>query len=582
MPEGRLRWVCLLLALPLALLAAEIRQYSRNTLAENGDWVSAKTLMQIGLVGAHHFVHTRNALAGNRLDLGAWHGYNEVYFAEPLTLGSVELSFRLAEGAHLSIVVSRDESSFVGARLSRHPEFPSMLFRGERSGAFTETSTIDGVDLGGDWHRARVDASENGWTVSLDGAALASLDAAAIPEGFVGLRNGSYPAEVDDVVITDATGAVRLDESFRNTNGYWATLAIALVAAWGLFYLIARLASRPDDSDATPPLFWVVLASLMLTFAAGLYLAFDVKVWSRSYFYRKHVPTASQGPATATLVRLESWRQTLVGVDSEVMVEPSPDRLTRSLSRWDFEHDFAWPGPHEYQRHAAYSSREPGVPRYFSPNRLEALGPTDEAVRITFAGSSQVVGAGAELAADSLVARLHRLLVEASEDHLAEMGLRLEILNVAVQSSEVPLQLLTFERRWIGLEPDLLLINLSYNDRDPELFESGLRRFAEIGEERGHRTVFVVEAMAADHDNPLVREKQATMRRLGRELDVPVIDLEAHMSSPDVRDSGFLWWDPVHMSSYAQHVAAEWLATEIAPHLEWALEERAVAAESGK
>jgi lysophospholipase L1-like esterase len=311
----------------------------------------------------------------------------------------------------------------------------------------------------------------------------------------------------------------------------------------------------------------VVLIALVATFAALVFLVFDARVWSRSYFYPSHVPSAFQGPATATLIRLEAGRQALFGVDSERQVRPRPGPLSSSLSAWDLSTPFSWPGPLDWHRHVASSSQAPGVPRYFSKRRLTELGPTDEALRILFVGSSQVVGAGAEVLEDSFAARFHRDLVGAVGPELERHGRGLELLNVAVQSSQAPVSLVTFENHWLALDPDLVLINFSYNDRDPELFVGALERFVELGRERGHQTIFVVEAMAADRDDPFVGDKQREMRALGERLEVPVIDLEAYMASPAVRDSGLLWWDPVHMSAYAQHRAADWLATQVEPHV---------------
>ena len=48
---------------------------------------------------------------------------------------------------------------------------------------------------------------------------------------------------------------------------------------------------------------------------------------------------------------------------------------------------------------------------------------------------------------------------------------------------------------------------------------------------------------------------------------VPVLDLHGHLSAPEVVDSGFLWWDYVHLSSYGHRRAAEWLAPQLLPEL---------------
>ena len=41
---------------------------------------------------------------------------------------------------------------------------------------------------------------------------------------------------------------------------------------------------------------------------------------------------------------------------------------------------------------------------------------------------------------------------------------------------------------------------------------------------------------------------------------VPIISLHSHLSNRDIYDSGIIWWDVVHMTSYGQQKAAEFIA----------------------
>jgi hypothetical protein len=53
------------------------------------------------------------------------------------------------------------------------------------------------------------------------------------------------------------------------------------------------------------------------------------------------------------------------------------------------------------------------------------------------------------------------------------------------------------------------------------------------------------------------------VRNVAGEFDAPVFDLYSYLNSDDVYDSGFLWWDSVHLSSYGQDLAAQWLALKL-------------------
>jgi lysophospholipase L1-like esterase len=559
---------CLLLALPVAIALTEIRQDARNTLAENGRWVSAKPLMQIPLMGARQFLATRNALAGNRLDLRAWHGYNEVYFYAPLRLGSLALDLRLADDAHLSVLLARTEAGFEGLRLSRHPRFHSMVFHGERSGRFTDRESIGSPPLTSGWHRLAVEAGDRGWVARLDGEAIVRRETGPLALGLVGFRSGFSRVEIDDVEITDRDGRQRVRDGFRNRRGYGGRLATSLLAVWALLWgtaLIAarRGAGRGGASDPRLPGHWVVLAALVALVSCLLFLGFDRWVWSRSYIYQERNPNAPAPPAL--LVGLESLRQRLLGELSIEAIDLPAGEVARRVTRWDLAEPFAWPGPNRFNRWPAYNSTAPGQPRYLPPERLAGLGPESAASRLVFVGGSQLVGVGAEVVEDALVGRVHEALCGALRD--VPGATPLAAFNLAVAGGRAPQLLGYYERVGLALAPDLTVVNVSFNDRDPDRLESALRRFVELDRARGGVTLLVVEPMSADKDDPGARLRQAVVREVARDEGVPVLDLEAWMAGPEVHDSGFLWWDQIHLTSLGQEVAGGWLAERIEPEL---------------
>ena len=78
----------------------------------------------------------------------------------------------------------------------------------------------------------------------------------------------------------------------------------------------------------------------------------------------------------------------------------------------------------------------------------------------------------------------------------------------------------------------------------------------------GGRVVFLLEPTAAEVDHRSLQEHSA-IQRLGQELRVLVWNLDGYMSSDRVYDSGMMWWDKVHLTSYGHGVVAEWLASQM-------------------
>ena len=46
-------------------------------------------------------------------------------------------------------------------------------------------------------------------------------------------------------------------------------------------------------------------------------------------------------------------------------------------------------------------------------------------------------------------------------------------------------------------------------------------------------------------------------------IELELIDFHGFINSERVRDSGFMWWDYVHLSSHAQKMAGEYFADQI-------------------
>jgi lysophospholipase L1-like esterase len=170
--------------------------------------------------------------------------------------------------------------------------------------------------------------------------------------------------------------------------------------------------------------------------------------------------------------------------------------------------------------------------------------------RILVVGTSQTWGAGAARAEDGMVEVLERLLAAAEPER------RWECINAGVQGLRSDRLLQLLRERWIALEPDALVVNLSNNDRNAEVFSRSLHGFAELAAERGLPVLFALEANSTERA-PGALPMHATMRRVAEEHAIPVVDVHAAVGRQYER--GFLWWDPVHPTSLGHRLIAETL-----------------------
>ncbi len=176
--------------------------------------------------------------------------------------------------------------------------------------------------------------------------------------------------------------------------------------------------------------------------------------------------------------------------------------------------------------------------------------PRADVARLLFLGTSQTWGAGAARLEDVFSARI-----------AAQLGTSYQVINVGISGSDSTRLLALYRERWLALAPRAVVVDLGNNDPSPSVLTANLRALVALDRAHDIRTLLVVEPNApeahVDHD-----ASWNAMRAVARELGVPLVDLHAELARR--ADSGFLFWDLVHLTSYGQRLAAEILYPAIA------------------
>jgi lysophospholipase L1-like esterase len=553
-----------ILWIAFAVEAAQFIQYSRNVLLTNGHWVSSKLLMQMYVMGAQEFMKTRNALFRDRLHLGEWHGFNEVSLKEPVEPAAIEYRFRLSPGAYIYFIFNRSASGHSGIRLSRNAKFPSMFYKANRLNKFVNRTALDLTPsrLSDGWHNLVLSFGSGQVIANLDGAALASMPAKIEGPQVIGLRGGSLPADLDSVRITGKDGRTILDDSFSNRRHYWTILAaVAVVSLLVIGLTTVPLLRRHSPNEFKLGLFRCLMGLGIAIMVLSLLFGFDYFFWSSRYPYKDYLPGGAN--AFAATVQIEALRQKLFLYPKDVNAFPLDKELSAAITQWDGDDRldggrFRRGKPIIFLDIVRYTREHPIVPEFLGEGQVRALPPkADPTIRVAFLGTSQTYGSGAERISETFIARCHGLLAQALGD------ISVETYNFSISGSNSTELLSKYTGSWRFARPDLLVINLSTNDWKIDTLTENLRTLAHLARAGGGRVVFLLEPNAAESKYPGLREKHSAIQRLGQELRVPVWNLDGYMSSDLVYDSGMMWWDNVHLTSYGHGVVAEWLAPQM-------------------
>lgn len=465
--------------------------------------------------------NSRNLLARNRLNLAVWHGYQEVLFSRVVALERASFRYRMGPKGYVVAEWRKTPQGFTGVRLSRNPDYPSLVFRADREGRFLEQRPLT-VPQDRYWHRCQLRPG----AVEVDGASMEAPELEAGP-GLFGLRGSLLSGEVDDLELWEG-GRPILVERFRNDANYVRMGLVGLGVVLGGTVGVLALARRER-------LLWGLLANLAAGLVLLAFFAVDYFFYSSLYAYYEKSESLRVQVAEKLWGRLDPIPapdlQT-VPTFLEVPQGPRPSYTCVQVHQADGLSTVVNDNPQEL---AAYRRDHPKT-----------------APTVLLLGTSQTWGEGAALLEDSLSYRAAATLPG------------VELINAGRQGSNSPELAQRYEAYLKDLQADLLVVNLGHNDGKEMLAES-LERMAGWGVP----LLFVLEANSPENPpgaRPFLEDKHRVMREVAARHGLPLVDLHAWMKGQ--AGTGLLWWDFVHPTSYGHRLAGEFLGQAIKRRLD--------------
>lgn len=490
--------ILLPLALNLALVAGALGLARRAdripvgySLYEHGGWHATKALLAEPTIGAVSFFVTPVALAGGRLDLGAWHGENEVIHVQPVDLGRLELDLGLAPGARLTVIFGRHPGGFSGLRLCAAGACQSLFFDAAPGGRFVRRQPVSVDQAAGLTHHLTL--KRRGATISarLGQRELGSFALVRPGPGQWGFRGGLGSAWVDNLVLVDRQGTEVLREDFgprRRSPLPLPAVALCLLGVSLAVYLRHRR-RRPRIA-----LYLVAVGNALVLLSAA-----------------------------ASLLLLQTFVRVYPDAPEDVHYYGFSDSSRSSAQIIDeLEHRFG------------RNPRQPGE------------------LRLLLLGGSQVAGEGASTP-DRIAANRLCALLNADP----RLRARFRCLNAGLPGARAKQLLQDHLPRWDYLSPDLVLINLGFNDAvasdpDPPALSRRLGRAVREFRRRGARVLLCTEPTLLEGE--MIGRMHRAVRRAALISGAPVVPMQRHFQGQLRR--GFVFWDRVHLTDFGQELWA--------------------------
>ncbi|MBU1125501.1 MAG: SGNH/GDSL hydrolase family protein [Candidatus Omnitrophica bacterium] len=477
----------------------------RNTLYRNGRWVVSKTLLEKSVCGGFGFLGSRNSLARQYLNLGRWHGFQEVLYRDSINPREIEFDFLLKDNAYLSFIFNKNKEGFAGIRISRNSLFSDKFFFCNEKGEFKYGEELKDIKTQPEsWGHFKMAFGDEDVSLWLNKAFIGRFKVSLRQEQFIGFRSGQEEVFIDDIVIKLKDSDVIIREAFGNENlkAFFLFLLLLLSSTAGLF-LVARITRK-----VAVPIFMSYLNSFYIVSAMALlvFLLFDYFYFSSRYPNRDVFDNSMHGKFL--MAEKKYWEKA------------SQEFVVRNIQNMA-------------------ENQEIGDP-----------------FKILFIGTSQTWGAGASRDSEAFISLLERKLNAAEGE-----GVRYKCINAGISGVDSSRLLDLYLKEWIDLHPQMVVINLSNNDSDHDIFASNLERFIRVNNLRNIKTIFVLEANSIESAWEGRLSPHRTMKQVGEREGITTIDLHGYLL--ENYDRGFVWWDYVHLTDFGHELTASYLYEKI-------------------
>jgi lysophospholipase L1-like esterase len=145
---------------------------------------------------------------------------------------------------------------------------------------------------------------------------------------------------------------------------------------------------------------------------------------------------------------------------------------------------------------------------------------------------------------------------------MCDEKLSLIVVNAALRAADSNAMVKILRTVTDTMQPEMVVVNLSNND-ETYGFKENLLEMYEVCRQNKIKVILVKEANSPESHNIRLRDNHQVIEEIVSEKRIPCLDMHAYLSSPDIVDSGFLWWDFVHLTSYGQETAGKAIAREI-------------------
>lgn len=522
----------------LSTLITEALFYSQNNLLNNHKWTVSKQTLGMGVMGSDEMVLDRSVLHRNYLDLSKYYGFQEVVTRREFFPKKIKFRGKVPANSHLDIFLEKDTVR-QGMRIRSHGSF---VFEEKENEGFSYKNNTVNLVKNESWSLFELTLNKEKAFIRVDGGDPAEVEFKGVLQGKLGFRAGAHGSVIDNVSIEGAEGIV-FYEDFRRSSGWLNIWCVHFL----IILILLELVGFGSKLFLKNPLKFKNYILCQLIICGSILYGFDFYIWSKNSFYNQTVMLLS-GQEVPNF-KIEKMRfYTFKRWATIFNFGDDDDR--KKMVKAGYGGQGVWNGP--------IVCKEWGCNKYSKEETIKIFNDNKKCKKIIYVGSSQTIGSAAKTLDDTFYSQIQKKFSQNKS-----LGCVLS-LNVAISALRMGEIYSKYEEDFVGLEFDLMLINMGNND-DEESLRNTIPSMIEKNKKRKIKTLFLNEgnALVSEENDLGMLYGRNYIKGLAEQHGIPVLKLFERMRELEAEEVGHLWWDRVHASNFGQKKMAEIIYPEI-------------------
>lgn len=517
--------VILLLQICVVIFISKIFLLSNNTLSNNDNWTSGKMSLSMGVMGAEQFFTQTQPLNRNHLNLGSWHGFQEIISKDSFNFNSLEFDVLLSNDAYLVTYLQMTTDQKIGFEIGSDQSKNNCLSINQ-DGQFIKKTPLENVVIqSNEWVHITADITENIINIKINNQYFSCLSTELIPSQ-IGFKNGYSDVLLDNIVVKKSENTV-FKEKFENNHDLSVYILFSFIVISIVDVLIFKMPLIRKKSF----IFFIIATTISIVFSLAIFYGYLLFVFSYNYPSIKSFISNLQ-------TKEAQWVDNTVEVISQQIMDIYEDNSDQTILFIGSSQTWGAGASTQEKRFTQVFEKLINENTFIASDSTKVkTTPTDKENNTTSVvpddGTEQAMLASTESAQPFI-----------------------PVINTGIPGTTTNELLMEYQEKWITLKPKLVFLNLASNDFtygiDEYTYTQNIESFIKLNNENGIKTILVAEAYSNEINTP--NHFHIVLKQIAEQHHIPFIDMHSYLEEKS--DTGLMWWDFIHPTDYGHELIA--------------------------